>query len=307
MRGPVAGPVEGAPCTPRLSDRSSVPTAEPEADSTLDSLQLLLRQAERYRLLTPVEEIELAKRIEKGDLAAKERMINSNVRLVVSVAGRYRGEGLAFGDVIQEGMLGLIRAVEKFDWRKGFRFSTYAVPWIRQGIQRGLEKTSRPIRLPAEVAQRARTVGRIERELTTQLGHEPSDEEIAAIAEMPLAEVVEIRRAERSVVSLQTPVGSDGDATLGDLVALESPSVEDVVHDALASRALLDAIAKLPAPERYVIELRFDPAGEEPLSLKQAAKRLGLSRERTRKLEDVALERLNERLDLQELRPVGAG
>src|SRR4051794_37214828 len=153
---------------------------EHEADPTLDSLQLLLREAGRYPLLKPSEEIELAKRIERGDLEAKERMINSNLRLVVANARRYQGQGLALGDLIQEGMLGLIRAVEKFDWRKGFRFSTYATLWIRQAIQRGLENTSRTIRLPVHVAQRSRKVGRIERELTTRLGHEPSDEEIAA-------------------------------------------------------------------------------------------------------------------------------
>ena len=147
---------------------------EHEADPTMDSLQLLLREAGRYPLLKPSEEIELAKRIESGDLDAKERMINSNLRLVVANARRYQGQGLALGDLIQEGMLGLIRAVEKFDWRKGFRFSTYATLWIRQAIQRGLENTSRTIRLPVHVAQRSRKVGRIERELTTKLGHEPS-------------------------------------------------------------------------------------------------------------------------------------
>src|SRR3954449_4205801 len=178
--------------------------AEALADPTLDSLQLLLREAGRYPLLKPSEEIELAKRIEKGDLDAKDRMINSNLRLVVANARRYQGQGLALGDLIQEGMLGLIRAVEKFDWRKGFRFSTYATLWIRQAIQRGLENTSRTIRLPVHVAQRARKVGRIERELATKLGHEPTDEEIAAVAELPLEEVIEIRKADRAVVSLDT-------------------------------------------------------------------------------------------------------
>ena len=194
-----------------------------DVDPTLDSLQLLLREAGRFRLLTPAEEIELAKRIEKGDLMAKERMINSNLRLVVANARRYQGQGLALGDLIQEGMLGLIRAVEKFDWRKGFRFSTYATLWIRQAIQRGLENTSRTIRLPVHVAQRSRKVGRIERELTTKLGHEPTDEEIADAADLPLADVIEIRKADRAVVSLDKPVGDDGDTSFGDLLALETP------------------------------------------------------------------------------------
>ena len=180
------------------------------AEHTTDSLQLFFNQAAKYPLLTGPEEIELAKRIEKGDLDAKDRMINANLRLVVSNARRYQGQGLALGDLIQEGMLGLIRAVEKFDWRKGFRFSTYATLWIRQAIQRGLENTSRTIRLPVHVAQRSRKVGRIERELTTKLGHEPSDEEIADAADLPLADVIEIRKADRAVVSLDKPVGDDG-------------------------------------------------------------------------------------------------
>ncbi|MDP9376473.1 MAG: sigma-70 family RNA polymerase sigma factor [Actinomycetota bacterium] len=262
----------------------------------------MLREAGRYRLLTPAEEIELAKRIEKGDLAAKERMINSNLRLVVSNARRYQGQGLALGDLIQEGMLGLIRAVEKFDWRKGFRFSTYATLWIRQAIQRGLENTSRTIRLPVHVAQRSRKVGRIERELTTKLGHEPTDEEIALMADLPLAEVIEIRKAERAVVSLDKPVGDDGDTSLGDLISMESPSVEDEVHEAITSQTLLEAIAELPEPERNVIEMRFGAGDEEPQTLSQAGKRLGVSTERARQIEERALRRLSQRPELRALR-----
>src|SRR6187399_3698777 len=166
--------------------------ADYQVDPTLDSLQLLLREAGKYPLLKPHEEIELAKRIEKGDLVAKDRMINSNLRLVVSNARRYQGQGLSLGDLIQEGMLGLIRAVEKFDWRKGFRFSTYATLWIRQAIQRGLENTSRTIRLPAHVATKARKVGRIRSQLAVQLEREPEPEELAAAAEMPLSEIEEL-------------------------------------------------------------------------------------------------------------------
>ena len=285
----------------------NVETARPEvahqeADATVDSLQLLLREAGRYRLLTPAEEIELAKRIERGDLAAKDRMINSNLRLVVSNARRYQGQGLALGDLIQEGMLGLIRAVEKFDWRKGFRFSTYATLWIRQAIQRGLENTSRTIRLPVHVAQRSRKVGRIERELTTKLGHEPTDEEIAAVADLPLAEVIEIRKAERAVVSLDKPVGDDGDTSLGDLISMESPSVEEEVHEAITSQTLLEAIANLPEPERNVIEMRFGAGDEEPQTLSQAGKRLGVSTERARQIEERALRRLIQRPELRALR-----
>ena len=276
--------------------------ADYQVDPTLDSLQLLLREAGKYPLLKPHEEIELAKRIEKGDLVAKDRMINSNLRLVVSNARRYQGQGLSLGDLIQEGMLGLIRAVEKFDWRKGFRFSTYATLWIRQAIQRGLENTSRTIRLPVHVAQRSRKVGRIERELTTKLGHEPSDEEIAAVADLPLADVIEIRKADRAVVSLDKPVGEDGDTSLGDLISLESPSVDEEVHGQLSSETLLDAIARLPEQERDVIEMRFGAGDQEPQTLSQAGRKLGVSTERARQIEERALRRLSQRPELIALR-----
>ena len=276
--------------------------ADYQVDPTLDSLQLLLREAGKYPLLKPHEEIELAKRIEKGDLVAKDRMINSNLRLVVSNARRYQGQGLALGDLIQEGMLGLIRAVEKFDWRKGFRFSTYATLWIRQAIQRGLENTSRTIRLPVHVAQRSRKVGRVERELTTKLGHEPTDEEIAAAADLPLEDVIEIRKADRAVVSLDKPVGEDGDTSLGDLISLESPAVDEEVHEQLSSETLLEAIAGLPDQERDVIEMRFGAGDQEPQTLSQAGRKLGVSTERARQIEERALRRLSQRPELIALR-----
>jgi RNA polymerase primary sigma factor len=291
---------------PKTTTRTDIPrpkrAAEAEVDPTMDSLQLLLREAGRYPLLRPVEEIELAKRIEKGDLAAKDRMINSNLRLVVSIARRYQGQGLALGDLIQEGMLGLIRAVEKFDWRKGFRFSTYATLWIRQAIQRGLENTSRTIRLPVHVAQRARKVGRVERELATKLGHEPSNEEIALAAELPLEEVIEIRKAERAIASLDKPVGEDGDTSLGDLLAIQTPSVDEEVQEAFRSEALQTAISELPEPERDVIEMRFGAGDTEPQTLSQAGKRLGVSTERARQIEERALKRLSQRPELLALR-----
>ena len=282
--------------------RAKKEAADYQVDPTLDSLQLLLREAGKYPLLKPHEEIELAKQIEKGDLVAKDRMINSNLRLVVSNARRYQGQGLALGDLIQEGMLGLIRAVEKFDWRKGFRFSTYATLWIRQAIQRGLENTSRTIRLPVHVAQRSRKVGRVERELTTKLGHEPSDEEIAAAADLPLEDVIEIRKADRAVVSLDKPVGEDGDTSLGDLISLESPSVDEEVHEQLSSETLLDAIARLPDQERDVIEMRFGAGDQEPQTLSQAGRKLGVSTERARQIEERALRRLSQRPELIALR-----
>ncbi len=276
---------------------------QPEAvDTTIDPLHQLLAESRRWPLLTPAEEVELSQRIERGDLAAKERMINSNLRLVVSVARKYQGQGLPLGDLVQEGMLGLIRAVEKFDWRKGFRFSTYATLWIRQAIQRGLENTSRTIRLPVHVAQRARKVGRVERELATKLGHEPSNEEIALAAELPLEEVIEIRKAERAIASLDKPVGEDGDTSLGDLLAIQTPSVDEEVQVAFQSEALQSAIAELPEAERNVIEMRFGAGDTEPQTLSQAGKRLGVSTERARQIEERALKRLSQRPELLALR-----
>src|SRR5919107_4870152 len=194
-------------------------SAEEEAhhqveDVTTDSLQLFFNAARKYPLLTAAEEVELAQRIEKGDVDAKDRMINSNLRLVVSVARKYQGHGLSLGDLVQEGMLGLIRATEKFDWRRGFKFSTYATLWIRQAIQRGLENTSRTVRLPVHIAQRERKISRIHRELNAKLEREPTDEEIAEIADLTPEEVAEIRKAARPVVSLDQPVGEDGETAL---------------------------------------------------------------------------------------------
>ena len=286
--------------------RNTPPTAvSPHelAGYTTDALQLFLNEAGRHPLLTPAEELDLAKRIERGDLAAKDRMVISNLRLVVSIARKYQNLGeLCLLDLIQEGMLGLIRAVEKFDWRKGFRFSTYATLWIRQAIQRGLENTSRTIRLPVHVAQRSRKVGRIERELTTRLGHEPSDEEIASAADLPLEDVIEIRKADRAVVSLDKPVGDDGDTAFGDLLAIETPAVDEEVHEALKSETLLNAIAELPEPERDVIEMRFGAGDREPQTLSQAGRKLGVSTERARQIEERALKRLSQRPELVALR-----
>src|SRR5688572_9642884 len=188
------------------------------AEHTTDSLQLFFNQAAKYPLLTGPEEIELAKRIEMGDLAAKEKLINSNLRLVIKFARRYQGHGLPMGDLVQEAMLGLIRAAEKFDWRRGYKFSTYAVLWIKQSIQRGLDNTGRPVRIPAHIAQRERTVNRITSELATRLDRAPTDEEVAKETEIPVEEVMAIRDLTRVTTSLDQTVGED-DTTLGELVA----------------------------------------------------------------------------------------
>ena len=228
-------------------------TKNPLRDEALvhaDALDQLLQRANEFRLLRPAEELELAQRIERGDLVAKERLINCNLRLVVSIARRYQGHGLTLNDLVQEGMLGLIRAAEKFDWRKGFRFSTYATLWIRQAIQRGLDNTGRTIRLPAHVATKARKVGRARNELAVKLEREPEPHEIAAAVEMPVEEVEAIVAVDRTPSSLDMRLGDDDDsATLGDLQAGEAPPPEEEVHETMVSETVSDG-APAPARER---------------------------------------------------------
>jgi RNA polymerase primary sigma factor len=257
-----------------------------------DSLQLFFNEARRHPLLTAEEEVELAKRIERGDLAAKERMVNANLRLVISVARKYQGQGLPLTDLIQEGMLGLIRAVEKFDWRKGFKFSTYGTLWIRQAIGRGLANSGRTVRLPVHIVARARKIADAERKLAAQLGRQPTEEEIAEAVELPLDEVADIRRADRGPTSLDQGVGEDGDTSLGDLVASEGPSVHEEVVSELVGESLRQAVSTLPEVERNVITLRFGLDREQPVALRETGRRLGLSSERVRQLEDRALKRL---------------
>jgi len=266
-----------------------MPYEETEAP---DALDLLLRRSRDYPLLTPAQEIDLAKRIERGDLEAKELLINSNVRLVVSIARRYIGHGLSMGDVVSEGMLGLIRASEKFDWRKGFRFSTYATLWIRQAIQRGLDNTARTVRLPANVAQRTRKVGRVTRELTVSLGREPFIEEIAAEAGLEVEEVNAIREFDQTPTSLNLQIGDEDGSELGHLIAAEGPAPEDEVYDDMLSGELRQAIDSLPEEERDVIHLRFGTRGDEPHTPAQVARRLGVSPRDASKYEERALEKL---------------
>ena len=258
-----------------------------------DSLQLFFNEARKHPLLTAQEEIELAQRIERGDLAAKDRMVNSNLRLVISVARKYQGQGLPLGDLIQEGILGLIRAVEKFDWRKGFKFSTYGTLWIRQAIGRGLANSGRTVRLPVHIVARARKISDAERKLAVSFGRQPTEEEIAAFVELPLDEVIDIRRADRGPTSLDQGVGEDGGTSLGDLIASDGPSIEDYVTSELDFTALREAVGTLPETERTVITLRFGLDREEPQALRETGRRLGLSSERVRQLEDQALRRLS--------------
>ena len=274
------------------------------AAATTDALQLFLNEIRRYPLLTASEEIELAKRIEQGDLDAKERMINSNLRLVVSIAKKYQGQELSLLDLIQEGIFGLIRAAEKFDWRKGYKFSTYATFWIRQAIQRGLANKARTIRIPVHIGQRERKIVRTERELQAKLGREPTDEEIAAAAELPLIQVEEVREAARTVTSLDRPVGEEGDTSLRDLLEGDSPPVDQEVELSLSEELLRRTVEELPETERRVIRLRYGIDGQDPQPLRETGRRLGLSAERVRQLESKALKRLAMRRELEALREV---
>ena len=264
------------------------------ATITSDALQLFLRDVRRHPLLTATEEVELAKRIERGDLQAKERMVNANLRLVVSLAKKYQGHELALLDLIQEGILGLIRAVEKFDWRKGYKFSTYATFWIRQAIQRGLANQGRTIRIPVHIGQRQRKIVRVERELALELERAPTDAEIAAGADITLAELEETLEFTRTITSLERPVGEDGEAELGDLLPSDEREPVEVVEIGLREEAVHAALERLPAQEREVIKLRYGLGGADPTPLREAGRRLGLSPERVRRIEHKALERLAE-------------
>jgi RNA polymerase primary sigma factor len=276
-------------------------TPELFADATSDSLQIFLRDISQRRLLTAAEEVELAKRIERGDQEAKNRMIEANLRLVVANAKRYRGLGLPFLDLIQEGILGLIRAVEKFDYRRGFKFSTYATWWIRQAMQRGLQHHSRTIRIPVHIGQELTKIRTAERKLTTELGREPTIEELAKRLEMDPAQIEELRSAERVPVSLETPVGQDGETELGSMLPSDGPTPLEEVAVELEEASIRKALERLDANARQVIELRFGIGGAEPLTLREVAQRMGLSAEGVRKLERRALRRLAEERELQAL------
>jgi len=271
-------------------------------ETTTDALQLFLREAGRHALLTAPQEVELAKRIERGDLQAKQRMIQSNLRLVVSIAKNYRNQGLPFLDLIQEGTLGLIRAVEKFDWRRGYKFSTYATWWIRQAVARALADKARTIRMPVHIVERLQKMNRAERNLWTQLGREPTLDEIAIEASLPIQQAREVRAAARAAASLDQPVGDTEDAVLGDFVAGDGPLPEEQVELSLRSQALAQALAALGERERQVLVLRYGLSDYEPKTLEEIGRRLGLTRERVRQIEVETLRRL---ASLREMEAVG--
>jgi len=275
-------------------------TREPDADiapdaaaiATTDSLSLFMHEIGRHQLLTAAEEVELAKRVERGDREANERMINSNLRLVVSIAKRYQGHGLPLGDLIQEGIIGLNRAVEKFDWRRGFKFSTYATWWIRQACQRAISNQSRTIRVPAHVHERRVKLARVGRRLEAEHGSAPTNEELAEAAGFALQHVEEALGAVEASVSLNQAVGDDGAGELGDLFA--DPSAPDPAEEAgetLRRQAVRTALRTLPDLERRILELRFGFDGEQH-PLEAIERELGISRERVRKLERDAFAQL---------------
>jgi RNA polymerase primary sigma factor len=278
--------------TPVPAEVRPPPAPAAQAETTTDALQLFLREASRHRLLTAAQEVTLAKRIERGDEVAKAEMIQSNLRLVVSIAKNYRNQGLPFLDLIQEGTLGLIRAVEKFDWRRGFKFSTYATWWIRQAVARALADKARTIRMPVHIVERLQKINRAERSLWTQFGREPTLEEIADEASLTAQQVVEVRAAARASASLDAPIGDADDAVLGDFVAGDEPLPEETVETHLRRQALLRALGGLPEREREVVTLRYGIDGNEPRTLEEIGRRLGLTRERVRQIELDSLRRL---------------
>jgi RNA polymerase primary sigma factor len=276
-------------------ERAPEPVVQPQllVETTTDALQLFLREAGRHPLLTAAQEVELAKRIERGDMQAKQRMIQSNLRLVVSIAKNYRNQGLPFLDLIQEGTLGLIRAVEKFDWRRGFKFSTYATWWIRQAVARALADKARTIRMPVHIVERLQKLNKAERMLWTQLGREPTLEEVAEEASLPIEQAKEVKAAAHASTSLDQPVGEQDDAVFGDFVAGDGPTPDEQVEVLLRSQALARALAALSDRERHVLILRYGLDNSEPRTLEDIGRRLDLTRERVRQIESQALKRLS--------------
>jgi RNA polymerase primary sigma factor len=269
-----------------------------------DSLQLFLNEVSRHRLLTADEEVELAQRIERGDFEAKERMVNSNLRLVVSIAKHYRGQEVPLTDLIQEGIIGLIRAVEKFDWRRRLKFSTYATPWIRQSIERGIAYKARTIRIPVHVLQRERKIRRSVPVLTARYGREPTDDELASEVDLPVHQVREVRDAARTVTSLDRPVNEEDGASLGELFPSgEEEPVEEVDREA-REEVVRRAVSELPDPEREIVLRRYGLADDRPQSVEQVVRSLGVSRAEVRQIELRALERLAGRREVEAVKDV---
>jgi RNA polymerase primary sigma factor len=280
---------------------------KPELDLTvepsLDSLRLYLRSIGRVELLTADQEIELATRIERGDMAAKRHMVEANLRLVVSIAKGYLGRGLTFLDLIQEGSLGLIRAVEKFDYRRGYKFSTYATWWIRQAVTRAIADKARTIRIPVHMVEKLNRVTHVERQLVQRLGREPEPAEIAAELQCTVREVRDILRVAQMPISLEKPVGDEDESELGDFVADDSVEQPyDAATENLQREDVQRALDALPERERQVIELRYGLRGHEPLTLEEVGRAFGVTRERIRQIETNTLKKLKQLPEAQRLR-----
>jgi RNA polymerase primary sigma factor len=272
-------------------------------DGTTDALQLFLQDIGKVELLTAREEVELAKRIERGDLAAKRRMVESNLRLVVSIAKNYRNQGLPFLDLIQEGTIGLVRAAEKFDHRRGFKFSTYATWWIRQSVARALADKARTIRIPVHIVEKLNKVRRAERRLVTELGREPTPEEIAAVTGIDPEEVDSIKRSAQPPVSLEKPVGDEEESEFGQFIADEqAESPYDRAAEILTKEALREALENLSYRERRVLELHYGLGGERPRTLDEVGRTFNVTRERIRQIENQSLKKLQSLPETQKLR-----
>ena len=288
---------------PIVPEETTAPKLDLTVEPSLDSLRLYLREIGKVPLLTADQEVALAKRIERGDMLAKQHMIEANLRLVVSIAKGYLGRGLTFLDLIQEGSLGLIRAVEKFDYRKGYKFSTYATWWIRQAVTRAIADKARTIRIPVHMFERLNKVIHTQRQLVQRLGREPRPDEIAAELELTTEEVREVLRVAQVPVSLEKPLGEEGDARLGDLVEDElAESPLDVTSLSLRCEDIDYALAALPERERRLIELRFGLHGGRPRTLEEVGRTLGVTRERIRQIEQTTLQKLATLPETQPLR-----
>jgi len=285
--------------------RKKKATLDLKPDMTTDSLQLFLKDIGKVRLLTAAEEVDLAKKIERGDLEAKQKMVESNLRLVVSIAKNYRNQGLPFLDLIQEGTLGLVRAAEKFDYRKGFKFSTYATWWIRQAIARALADKARTIRIPVHVVEKLNKIGRAERKLVTELGREPTPDEIAEVTGIEPDEVDSIKRSAQAPVSLEKPVGDEEESEFGQFIADErAESPFERAAELLTKEALKEALENLSYRERRVLELRYGLGGEHPRTLDEVGRTFNVTRERIRQIENQSLKKLQSLAEAQKLREV---
>jgi RNA polymerase primary sigma factor len=272
-----------------------------------DSLQLFLKDIGKVDLLTAAQEVELAKRIERGDHRAKQEMVEANLRLVVSIAKRYRNQGLPFLDLIQEGTIGLVRAAEKFDYRKGFKFSTYATWWIRQAVARALADKARTIRMPVHVVEKLNKIARAERKLRAELGREPLSAEIGRELELTTDEVEQIRRSAQTPVSLEKPVGDEEESEFGHFITDESaPAPEEEAETTLRKEALKKVLEMLSPRERAVLELRYGLDGKPPRTLDEVGRTFNVTRERIRQIENQSLKKLRALSDSQTLRDAAA-